>query len=175
MAIEIPAGARKDEVFIALQQFIDEQGYQVIDKDFERPWGGFFVLHEDDAEKFIAAFFPGYTKDELMIGDKLSPKFLVVAPGMRLSWQYHHRRAEIWRVLKNEVKIATSLTDDQGEPKVYKEGEIIVLAKGERHRLIGHVDYGIVTEIWQHTDPSNPSDESDIVRLQDDFGRSVLA
>ena len=67
--------------------------------------------------------------------------------------------------------VATSLTDEQGEPKVYEEGEIIILQKGERHRLIGHNDYGIVSEIWQHTDPQHPSDEDDIVRLQDDFGR----
>ncbi len=31
--------------------------------------------------------------------------------------------------------------------------------------------FGIVAEIWQHTDPTNPSEEDDIVRLQDDFGR----
>ena len=43
--------------------------------------------------------------------------------------------------------------------------------KGERHRLIGLEGWGIVAEIWQHTDPENPSDEDDIVRLQDDFGR----
>jgi len=30
--------------------------------------------------------------------------------------------------------------------------------------------WGVVAEIWQHT-ASNPSDEEDIERLQDDFGR----
>jgi mannose-6-phosphate isomerase-like protein (cupin superfamily) len=171
MAIEFSAGAGKEEVFHSVQQYIDQQGFTVVSKDFERPWGGFFVLDESDADKFIASYFPGYTKAALTIGDKLSPKFLVVAPGQRLSWQYHFRRAEIWRVLKNAVKIATSKTDVQDEPKVYNEGEIIVLQQGERHRLIGHDTYGIVAEIWQHTDPQHPSDEDDIVRLQDDFGR----
>jgi hypothetical protein len=42
---------------------------------------------------------------------------------------------------------------------------------GQRHRLIGLDQWGVVAEIWQHTDSENPSDESDIVRLQDDFGR----
>jgi hypothetical protein len=37
--------------------------------------------------------------------------------------------------------------------------------------LIGLDDWGIVAEIWQHTDESNPSDEDDIVRLQDDYSR----
>jgi hypothetical protein len=40
-----------------------------------------------------------------------------------------------------------------------------------RHRLVGLDNWGVVTEIWQHTDVEHPSDESDIVRLQDDFGR----
>jgi mannose-6-phosphate isomerase len=46
-----------------------------------------------------------------------------------------------------------------------------VLKQGERHRLVGLEDWGVIAEIWQHTDASNPSDESDIVRVQDDFGR----
>jgi hypothetical protein len=29
----------------------------------------------------------------------------------------------------------------------------------------------IIAEIWQHTDAAQPSDEEDIVRVQDDFGR----
>ena len=44
------------------------------------------------------------------------------------------------------------------------------LAQCERHRLIGLSDYGIVAEIWQHTSDV-PSDESDMVRVQDDFDR----
>lgn len=31
--------------------------------------------------------------------------------------------------------------------------------------------WGVVAEIWQHTDKDNPSNEDDIVRVQDDFGR----
>jgi hypothetical protein len=55
--------------------------------------------------------------------------------------------------------------------KAYSEGDQIKLTQGERHRLIGLDDYGVVAEIWQHTDKNNPSDEEDIVRVQDDFGR----
>jgi len=50
-------------------------------------------------------------------------------------------------------------------------GEIVRLKQGERHRLIGLETFGMIAEIWQHTDPANPSDESDIVRVQDDFAR----
>lgn len=163
--------ADKHTLFAELADYITQQGYQVVASDFNRPWGGFFVLAEQDADRFITQYFPGYTKDQLMIGEKLSPKFLVVAPEKRLSWQYHFRRAEIWRVLYGPVKVASSLTDEEVAPKTYNDGEIIVLQKGERHRLIGAGGFGVVTEIWQHTDPNHPSDEDDIVRLQDDFGR----
>ena len=69
MSIDFEINARKDEVFEAVQQFIDAEGFEVVSKDFDRPWGGFFVLAESDADKFIAMFFPGYTKEQLTIGD----------------------------------------------------------------------------------------------------------
>ena len=47
----------------------------------------------------------------------------------------------------------------------------ISLYKGDRHRIIGINKYSVVAEIWIHTDKNNPSDENDIVRVQDDFGR----
>ena len=49
-------------------------------------------------------------------------------------------------------------------------GDQIKLQQGIRHRLVGLKDFGVVAEIWQHTDPV-PSDEDDIIRVQDDFGR----
>lgn len=69
------------------------------------------------------------------------------------------------------MNVATSLTDEQNEVVTLTKGDKIKLQQVERHRLIGLDDWGIVAEIWQHTDASNPSDEDDIVRLQDDFGR----
>lgn len=146
-------------------------GFRVAKSDFARPWGGFFVLEEDDAERFIENWFPGYEKADLMIGNKLSPKILMVAPGKRLSWQYHFRRAEIWRVVQGPVKVVTSDTDEEQHENIMQAGDIIRLKQGERHRLIGMDQWGVIAEIWQHTQPQQPSDEEDIVRLQDDFGR----
>ncbi|HSV09188.1 MAG TPA: hypothetical protein VLI68_00370, partial [Hanamia sp.] len=88
-----------------------------------------------------------------------------------LSWQYHHRRAELWKVIYGEVGIITSETDEERDIQTKKEGDIIVLKKGERHRLIGLESWGVLAEIWKHTDKNAPSDEEDIVRVQDDFGR----
>lgn len=93
----------------------------------------------------------------------------MVAPSKRLSWQYHYRREELWRCIKGEVAVATSHSDAETEKHFLERGDGIVLQKGERHRLIGLSDWDVLPEIWQHTDSDNPSDEDDIVRLQDDY------
>lgn len=152
-------------------QKISDLGFTIVSQDDNRPWGGFFVIDEEQAVNFAGHFFPEEDPEGLKIGGKLSPKILLVAPGKRLSWQYHHRRAEIWRCIQGRVAVATSLTDIESAQHTLQEGDKIKLQQGERHRLIGLDNWGVVAEIWQHTDAANPSDEDDIVRLQDDFGR----
>ena len=151
---------------------LKKENFEVVQQDLNRPWGGFYVINEAQAAAFAAHFFPEEDFEALKISEKLSPKILMVAPGKRLSWQYHHRRAEIWRCIGGTVAVATSLTDVEEKQEVLNPGDKIILPQGKRHRLIGLDGWGIVAEIWQHTDADNPSDESDIIRLQDDFGRS---
>ena len=158
------------EKYIEIQQEIESYGFTILAKDFERPWGAFLVIKEEEAQEFANRFFDGINVDTLRVGGKLSPKILIVKPGARLSWQYHHRRAEIWQVYQGEVGIVKSNDDTEGELIRFGEGEQVRLAQGERHRLIGLEEHGIVAEIWQHTD-SIPSDEEDIVRVQDDYVR----
>ena len=159
------------ERYKEIQQEIEGYGFTIVDKDMMRPWGAFLVIKEEQAQNFADRFFDGIDVDTLRLEGKLSPKILIVKPEARLSWQYHHRRAEIWQVLKGEVGIVRSDNDTEGDLVKFKEGEQVRLAQGERHRLIGLEDYGIVAEIWQHTN-SIPSDEEDIVRVQDDFKRN---
>jgi len=161
----------KEALFAQTEQRLQQQGFTRVQHDQTRPWGGFFVLAESQAQEFADRYFDGLAVEGLRISGKLSPKMLLVAPGQRLSWQYHHRRAEIWRVVQGTVGVITSPTDEPGELKTYAPGEVITLQQGERHRLVGLADWGILAEIWQHTDASQPSDEEDIVRVQDDFGR----
>ena len=158
------------ERYKKIQEEIESYGFTIVAKDFERPWGAFLVIKEEEAQDFANRFFDGIDVDTLRVEGKLSPKILIVKPGVRLSWQYHHRRAEIWQVYKGEVGIVRSNDDTEGELIKFKKGEQVRLVQGERHRLIGLDDYGIVAEIWQHTN-SVPSDEEDIVRVQDDFKR----
>jgi mannose-6-phosphate isomerase-like protein (cupin superfamily) len=158
-------------MFQKVRKDIESLGFSIISKDFERPWGGFLVIDEMQAQDFSNKFFEGLDVNTLKIGGKLSPKILIVKPEARLSWQYHNRRAEIWQVYKGAAGIIRSDSDIENEIEVYSEGDQIVLKQGERHRLIGLGDYSVVAEIWQHTDKNNPSDEEDIIRVQDDFGR----
>ena len=154
-----------------LKKEIESLGFDIVAQDFDRPWGGFLVIEEAQAQAFSNYFFKGLDVNTLKIGGKLSPKILMVQAKARLSWQYHKRRAEIWQIYKGSAGIIRSNTDQENPMKIYSEGAQIVLAQGERHRLIGLDDFCVVAEIWQHTDPHHPSDEDDIIRVQDDFGR----
>jgi mannose-6-phosphate isomerase len=157
--------------FNKIKKQIESFGFSVVSKDFNRPWGGFLVIDEKQSQEFSNKFFKGLDVNTLKIGGKLSPKILIVKPETRLSWQYHNRRAEIWQVYKGAAGIIRSDSDVENEMEVYHERDQIVLEQGERHRLIGLDDYCVVAEIWQHTDADHPSDEEDIIRVQDDFGR----
>ena len=158
-------------IFSLVQSALEEQDFRIVAKDQNRPWGGFFVIAEEQAQRFADVYFDGLDVSSLKISGKLSPKILIVAPNRRLSWQYHHRRAEIWRVIQGQAGVVRSNTDSENELEILNVGATVTVLQGERHRLVGLDDHAVVAEIWQHTDVDNPSDEEDIVRLQDDFGR----
>ena len=162
---------QKKKVFEQAAKMLEQLQFDVTRMDDSRPWGGFFVIDETQAAQFAAHYFPDENMEALKITNKLSPKILLVAPHARLSWQYHHRRAEIWKCISSSVGVITSDTDEEKTQHTLQDGDIIKLKQGERHRLIGLEDWGMVAEIWQHTDAKHPSDEDDIVRVQDDYNR----
>lgn len=157
--------------FNSVQSELEVKHFWIVDNDHNRPWGGFFVIAEDQTQRFADVYFDDLDVSSLKISGKLSPKILIVAPTQRLSWQYHHRRAEIWRVIQGQAGVERSNTDSENELEILNVGATVTLLQGERHRLVGLEDHAVVAEIWQHTDADNPSDENDIVRLQDDFER----
>ncbi len=161
----------KNLVFKHVAEMLQQQGFEIVNKDDARPWGGFYVIDDANGAAFAKHYFPDENIDELKITEKISPKILLVSPQSRLSWQYHFRRAEIWKCIEGPVAVVTSDNDEERKKHVLQRGDIIRLKQGERHRLIGLDNWGIIAEIWQHTDSQNPSDEDDIVRVQDDFGR----
>ncbi len=161
----------KESIFQRIEEQLVNKGFTIADQDLERPWGGFFVIDEEQAQKFIDTYFDDVEMSEANLSGKLSPKILLVEPEKRLSWQYHHRRAEMWQVLEGPVGVIRSITDKQKEVEECKAGDLVILKQGERHRLVGLENWGVIAEIWQHVYADHPSNEKDIVRLEDDFGR----
>ena len=154
-----------------VKSLISLNNLNIISKDIKKPWGGFYVLDESQAQSFASLFFNNLDVSKLNLSNKLSPKILVIKPKKRLSWQYHHRRSEIWSVIKGGILVSKSDDNKERELINLKAREQIEISKEERHRIIGTDKYALVAEIWIHTDKDNPSDEEDIVRVQDDFDR----
>ena len=154
-----------------VELLLSKNNLNIIYKDIDRPWGGFYVLDESQAQSFASSFFNNLDVSKLSLSAKLSPKILFIKPKKRLSWQYHHRRSEIWSVIKGGILVSKSDDDIERELINLKAGEQIEIKREERHRIIGINKYALVAEIWIHMDKNNPSDEEDIVRVQDDFDR----
>ena len=157
MPLNFKPDTPKELIFEHVAEYLHLRGLKISVQDSTRPWGGFFVIEEKAAE--------------FNSSGKLSPKILIVEPGKRLSWQYHNRRSEVWKLIGGTAGIISSNTDEEKNNSEFKTGDTAILKQGERHRLVGTETWGIIAEIWCHTDPANPSNEEDIVRIQDDFGR----
>ncbi len=92
-----------------------------------------------------------------------SIKIITVNPGGVLSLQLHNRRSELWVVLDRGLEITVG--DSVWKPAA---GEEIFIPRHAPHRLRNRSRKpGRVMEIW-----IGRSGESDIVRLQDAYGRS---
>ena len=106
----------------------------------ERPWG-----------KWVR-----YTHNE-----ESTIKLIYVKPNELLSLQYHHERAEFWKVLEGPAKITIADKTIKAEA-----GEEFYIPVGVHHRL-GSFDKPVtILEIaYGH------QDENDIVRLEDKYNR----
>ena len=161
----------KQAIFQAVAAELTQHGLNATSIDSDRPWGGFYVIDEDQTAKFIETYF-AEERGEIALGEqKLSPKILIVEPERRLSWQYHHRRTEIWKVVNGKAGVMLSDTDAETKVQTHAIGDVIRIGTELRHRIVELDSWGVLAEIWQHSDPSHPSDEDDIVRVTDDFGR----
>lgn len=159
----------------AEQEKLKKLDIKIMSKNLEKPWGGYFVIDDamPEAEMFCRHYFPTTPFGKLGSG-KLSPKLLFILPGEELSWQHHHRRAEIWQIVRGCGYITTSLTDEKNESSLYCSGSFIHLGPEMRHMASCPADAPsvlIIAEFWIHTDPDHPSDEDDIVRVSDKYRR----
>lgn len=92
-----------------------------------------------------------------------SIKIITINPGGTLSLQYHHHRSEFWVVLDKGLEVTVGKRVWQAE-----EDEEIFIPRNTPHRLrcLGQKQARVM-EIW-----IGDSDESDIVRLEDEYGRT---
>ena len=56
--------------FETIKNEITSLGFEIIYKDFERPWGGFLVINESQAKDFANKFFDGLNIASIKIAGK---------------------------------------------------------------------------------------------------------
>ena len=107
-----------------------------------RPWGTYATLRQED----------GY-----------QVKRITVAPGQKLSLQYHHKRAEHWVVTHGKAIVQVGDEEFETGP-----GEYRYIPLGEKHRLtnIGEAELVLI-----EVQVGSYLGEDDIVRLDDVYGR----
>jgi mannose-6-phosphate isomerase len=116
-------------------------------REFDRrPWGTYTVLDE---------------------GELFKVKRIEVLPGKRLSYQKHSRRAEHWFIVEGQARV--TLDDNEIE---LSTGEAIDIPKGSAHRI---ENPGSALLVFIEVQRGDYLGEDDIVRLQDDFGRTEKA
>lgn len=113
-------------------------------REFDRrPWGSYTVLEE---------------------GRNFKVKRIEVLPGKRLSYQKHAQRAEHWFVIEGTAKVTLD-----GRDVLIAAGEAIDIPVGSAHRV---ENPGTEDLIFIEVQRGNYLGEDDIVRLEDDFGRT---
>jgi len=108
----------------------------------ERPWGKFFVLHDEKSYKL---------------------KRIEVNPGGRLSYQYHHKRSEAWTIVEG---IGTITLD--GIVNQFQKGDTILIPQGVKHRI---ENQGREKVVFIEVQTGSYFGEDDIVRIEDDYNR----
>ena len=115
------------------------------DKEYEeRPWGNFKILLDTP-----------YTK----------VKRITVNPNARLSLQYHEHRSEVWTIVSGYGKVQVG-----DVTRSVKTGGVVEIPTGYKHRIVAS-EVGITFIEVQLSNSKNFS-EDDIVRIEDDYGRT---
>ena len=130
-------------------------------------------LHESGHEEVTEAPMsarPWGTYRVLSKGERHKIKRIEVAPGRRLSLQYHLHRSEHWVVVQGTARVTICALEEgtkQNEILLH-EGESFFVPKGKLHRLEnpGRIPLEIIeVQIGEYVG------EDDIIRAEDDFER----
>lgn len=135
--------SRVERILIGIRNMSSEMENDNFPTFDQRPWGSFTVLDEADGYKV---------------------KRIEVLPGKRLSYQKHFRRAEHWYVVAGTARITLD-----GDIIDKTAGEAIDIPLEAAHRVENPGDQLLVFIEVQRGDYLG---EDDIVRFEDDFGRT---
>jgi mannose-6-phosphate isomerase len=108
-----------------------------------RPWGSFIVLEEQDAYKV---------------------KRIEVLPGKRLSYQKHEKRAEHWIVVRGQAVVTL-----EGREIPLSPGQSVDIPQKAAHRIFNP---GKELLAFIEIQTGEYFGEDDIIRIEDDFGRT---
>lgn len=103
---------------------------------------------------------PWGREEWLVVGRRIVMKRLVIRAGQRLSLQYHQEKEEAWLIVRGTAEIRFQETTGALEP-----GDVLHLLPGTVHRI------GARDEDVELLEASTP-ELADVVRVEDDFGRS---
>ncbi len=142
-----------------LQVSYTKAGLAVVETNFERPWGGYVRFDNACAKPFIERYMPKYID---ITGGNISPKFLFLREGASLSKHRHFRRSEFWR-----AHLGSASVEVEDRQLILNQGQYVEIDEQEIHRSLGLSGGAVIAEIWFHTRPGSPSDEEDIVGLED--------
>src|SRR5262245_20666791 len=102
--------------------------------------------------------------DRFTLNESTTVKIVRVEADKRLSLQFHHKRSEFWRVIAGGGTVTIGEAEHQA-----KEGDEFEIPVETKHRLAGGPERITVLEI-----ALGEFDESDIERVEDDFGRAAM-
>jgi len=108
----------------------------------QRPWGEF---------------------ENLLDAEYCKVKRITVKPHQRLSYQYHHKRSEVWTIVSGTGHITI---DDKSWDVI--QGQTTQIPVGTRHRIENKTNEDLIFIEVQH---GTYFGEDDIIRIQDDYNR----
>ncbi len=112
-------------------------------RQVHRPWGSYTVLEDGKIYKI---------------------KRVTVKPGEKLSLQLHHHRSEHWVVVRGTAEVELN-----GETRFLRKGESTFVHSGTMHRL---KNPGLIPLEVIEVQLGDYLEEDDIVRFDDEYGRS---
>lgn len=108
-----------------------------------RPWGEYHILYDDENCKV---------------------KKIIVKPGGKLSYQYHHKRNEVWTIISG-----TGVFTLESINSICSYGDTLIIPRMAKHMI---ENPGTENLVFIEVQRGSYFGEDDIIRLDDIYGRN---